>query len=31
MSIQIENDEVRIRRVIGAKKDQYYLEKKNVT
>ncbi|EDV20861.1 uncharacterized protein TRIADDRAFT_64300 [Trichoplax adhaerens] len=29
--IPIENDEVRIRRVIGAKKDQYYLEKKNVT
>jgi len=29
--IQIDRDEVSIRRVIGAKKDSYYLDKKHVT
>lgn len=28
---QIEKDEVSLRRVIGSKKDQYFLDKKNVT
>ena len=28
---QIERDEVYLRRVIGAKKDSYYLDKKHVT
>ena len=29
--MQIDRDEVSIRRVIGAKKDSYYLDKKHVT
>lgn len=29
--LQIDKDEVSLRRVIGSKKDQYFLDKKNVT
>ena len=29
--VQIEREEVSVRRVIGAKKDSYYLDKKHVT
>ena len=28
---QIDKDEITLRRVIGSKKDQYFLDKKNVT
>ena len=31
LCLQIERDEVYLRRVIGAKKDSYYLDKKHVT
>lgn len=31
LSIQIDKEEVSLRRVIGAKKDQYFLDKKMVT
>ena len=31
VSVQIDRDEVSIRRVIGAKKDSYYMDKKHVT
>lgn len=29
--VQMEREEVSVRRVIGAKKDSYYLDKKHVT
>ena len=29
--MQIDKEEVSLRRVIGSKKDQYFLDKKNVT
>lgn len=31
LSLQIDKEEVSLRRVIGAKKDQYFLDKKMVT